>query len=47
MYLATAIILLLAGLILGTGIYLLSATIAVPLALLLTGLYVAGVQYCV
>ena len=42
--LATAIILLLAGLILGTGIYLLSATIAVPLALLLTGLYVAGVQ---
>jgi len=42
--LATAIILLLAGLILGTGIYLLPATIAVPLALLLTGLYVAGVQ---
>ena len=42
--LATAIILLLAGFILGTGIYLLSATIAVPLALLLTGLYVAGVQ---
>jgi len=42
--LATAIILLLAGFILGAGIYLLSATIAVPLALLLTGLYVAGVQ---
>jgi adenylate cyclase len=42
--LATVVILLLAGLILGTGIYLLSATIAVPLALLLTGLYVAGVQ---
>jgi adenylate cyclase len=42
--LATAIILLLAGLILGAGIYLLSATIAVPLALLLSGLYVAGVQ---
>jgi len=42
--LATAIMLLLAGLILGTGIYLLTATIAVPLALLLSGLYVAGVQ---
>jgi len=42
--LATAVILLLAGLILGTGIYLLSAHIAVPLALLLTGLYVGGVQ---
>lgn len=37
-------ILFLAGLILGTGIYLLSATIAVPLALLLSGLYVAGAQ---
>ena len=43
--LATASILLLAGLILGSGIYLLSATIAVPLALLLSGLYVAAVQY--
>ena len=43
--LATAGILLLAGLILGSGIYLLSATIAVPLALLLSGLYVAAVQY--
>jgi adenylate cyclase len=42
--LATAVILFLAGLVLGTGIYLLSATIAVPLALLLTGLYVAAVQ---
>ncbi|MDX2457074.1 MAG: adenylate/guanylate cyclase domain-containing protein [Gammaproteobacteria bacterium] len=42
--LATAGILLLAGFILGTGIYLLSATIAVPLALLLSGLYIAGVQ---
>ena len=40
----TAGILLLIGLVLGTGIYLLSASIAVPLALLLTGLYVAGVQ---
>jgi len=38
-------ILFLAGLILGTGIYLLSATIAVPLALLLSGLYVVGVQF--
>ena len=43
--LATSVILLLAGFVLGAGIYLLSATIAVPLALLLTGLYVAGVQY--
>jgi adenylate cyclase len=42
--LTMAVILLLAGLILGTGIYLLPVTIAVPLALLLTGLYVAGVQ---
>ena len=40
----TAGILLLIGLVLGTGIYLLSASLAVPLALLLTGLYVAGVQ---
>jgi adenylate cyclase len=38
-------ILFLAGLLLGSGIYLLSATIAVPLALLLSGLYVAGVQF--
>jgi adenylate cyclase len=42
---ATAIILLLVGLVLGTGIYLLSASLAIPLALLLSGLYVACVQY--
>jgi len=42
--LTTTIILFLAGLVLGAGIYLLSATIAVPLALLLSGLYVIGVQ---
>lgn len=39
-----AVILLLAGFVLGTGIYLLPASRAVPLALLLSGLYVAGVQ---
>ena len=43
--LMTATILLLVGLVLGSGIYLLSASVAVPLALLLSGLYVAGVQY--
>jgi adenylate cyclase len=43
--LATTVILLLVGLVLGSGIYLLSASLAVPLALLLSGLYVAGVQY--
>ena len=43
--LTTAAILLVVGLLLGSGIYLLSATLAVPLALLLSGLYVAGVQY--
>jgi adenylate cyclase len=43
--LTTAAILLAMGFLLGSGIYLLSATIAVPLAVLLTGLYVAGVQY--
>jgi adenylate cyclase len=42
--LATAVILLLVGLILGSGIYLLSAVVAVPLALLLSGLYIAAVQ---
>ncbi|MGD2137430.1 MAG: adenylate/guanylate cyclase domain-containing protein [Gammaproteobacteria bacterium] len=40
----TATILLLVGLVLGTGVYLLRASIAVPLALLLSGLYVTGVQ---
>ena len=43
--LATATILLLIGLVLGAGIYLLSASIAVPLALLLSGVYVGAVQY--
>ncbi len=43
--LVTAVILLLVGLALGSGIYLLSASLAIPLALLLSGLYVAGVQY--
>jgi adenylate cyclase len=43
--LTTAAILLTVGFLLGSGIYLLSATLAVPLALLLTGLYVALVQY--
>jgi len=43
--LAVVAILLLVGLVLGAGVYLLSATIAVPLALLLSGLYVAAAQY--
>jgi len=43
--LATFLILLLIGLVLGSGIYLLSASRAVPLALLLSGLYVGGVQF--
>jgi len=43
--LATAVILMLVGLLLGSGIYLLSAVIAVPLALALTGLYIVAVQY--
>jgi adenylate cyclase len=43
--LATAVILFVVGFVLGTGIYLLSAKVAVPLALLLSGLYVAGVQF--
>jgi adenylate cyclase len=43
--LATAAILLLLGLVLGSGIYLLSASVAVPLALLLSALYVAAVQF--
>ena len=42
--LATAVILLLVGLVLGAGIYLLPASIAVPLALLISGLYIAAVQ---
>jgi len=41
----TAVILLLVGLVLGSGIYLLSASMAVPLALLLSGIYIAVVQY--
>jgi adenylate cyclase len=40
----TAGILMLIGLVLGTGIYLLTASLAVPLSLLLTGLYVAAAQ---
>jgi adenylate cyclase len=43
--LTTAAMLLAVGFLLGAGIYLLSATIAVPLALLLSGLYIAAVQY--
>ena len=43
--LTTAGILLAVGFLLGSGIYLLSATFAVPLALLLSGLYIAAVQY--
>ena len=43
--LTTVTTLLAAGFLLGSGVYLLSATLAVPLALLLTGLYVAAVQY--
>jgi len=43
--LATAIILLLAGLVFGSGAYLLPASRAIPTVLLLSGLYVAGVQY--
>jgi adenylate cyclase len=42
--LGTSVILMLIGLSLGTGIYLLRAGIAVPLAVLFSGLYVAGVQ---
>ncbi len=42
--LGTSVILMLIGLVLGTGIYLLRAGIAVPLAVLFSGLYVAGVQ---
>ncbi len=42
--LGTTVILMLIGLVLGTGIYLLRAGIAVPLAVLFSGLYVAGVQ---
>ncbi len=40
----TVVILMLVGLVLGAGIYLLPAIAAVPLALVLSGLYVAGVQ---
>lgn len=43
--LETAAILLAFGLLLGSGIYLLTAWIAVPLALLATVLYVIGAQY--
>jgi adenylate cyclase len=43
--LTTAAILLLIGLLLGSGIYLLSASVAVPLALLLSALYVAVAQF--
>lgn len=43
--LTTVASLFLFGLLLGTGIYLLTAWIAVPLAVLMTGLYVAGVQF--
>ncbi len=42
--LATVAILLLIGLLLGAGIYLLKASLAVPLALLMSGLYIVGVQ---
>jgi len=42
--LTTITTLLLFGLLLGTGIYLLTAWIAVPLSVLITGLYVAGAQ---
>ncbi|MDH3690644.1 MAG: adenylate/guanylate cyclase domain-containing protein [Gammaproteobacteria bacterium] len=41
----TTAILLLFGIILGAGIYLLPALAGVPLALLLSGLYVFGVQF--
>jgi len=40
----TVVILMLVGLVLGTGIYLLPAIAAVPLALVISGIYVAGVQ---
>jgi adenylate cyclase len=43
--LETVVILMLVGLILGAGIYLLRASIAVPLALLLSGCYVVSVQF--
>jgi adenylate cyclase len=43
--LATAAILLVIGFLLGSGTYILSASVAVPLALLLSGLYIALVQY--
>ncbi|UCC56501.1 MAG: adenylate/guanylate cyclase domain-containing protein, partial [Gammaproteobacteria bacterium] len=42
--LVTAAILLVIGFVLAAGIYLLPAMTAVPLAMLLSGLYVAGVQ---
>jgi adenylate cyclase len=42
--LTASAILLLAGFVLGTGVFLLPASRAVPLALLLSGVYVAGVQ---
>jgi len=43
--LTTITTLLLFGLLLGTGIYLLTAWIAVPVSVLVTGLYVAGAQF--
>jgi len=42
---ATAAILLLAGFVLGAGIYLLPASLAIALALLLAAVYVAAAQY--
>lgn len=41
----TVVTLLLVGLLLGTGIYLMTAWIAVPLAVLVAGVYVAGAQF--
>lgn len=41
----TVVTLLLVGLLLGTGIYLMTAWIAVPLAILVAGVYVAGAQF--
>ncbi len=42
--LTTVVILFLFGLILGTGVYLLTAVVGVPLALVLAGLYIFGAQ---
>ncbi len=43
-YLLTAIILLLTGFLLGAVVYLLRAMVAIPLSLVLTGIYVAAVH---